>query len=111
VFNNRLLAQLRAYASPAQLKLLHGSSVAANPAQINRLPSAERVVFLGAFSHALQIVFLVAVPVTVLAFLLSWIMKEIPLRTMARVPVPEADASALTEPDDATTGAIGPRIS
>jgi len=98
VLNNRLLAQLRAHASAAQLKLLHGSSIAANPAQINRLPAPERLLVVGAFSHALQIVFLVAVPFTVLAFLLSWIMKEIPLRTTARVSAPGADAAAPSEP-------------
>lgn len=98
VFNNRLLAQLRAHASPAQLKLLHGSSIVTNPAQINRLPAPERLLVVGAFSHALQIVFLVAVPFTVLAFLLSWIMKEIPLRTTARVSAPGADAAAPSEP-------------
>ena len=98
VFNNRLLTQLRAHASPAQLKLLHGSSIVTNPAQINRLPAPERLLVVGAFSHALQIVFLVAVPFTVLAFLLSWIMKEIPLRTTARVSAPGADAAAPSEP-------------
>jgi cytochrome c-type biogenesis protein CcmH/NrfG len=89
---------LRAHASPAQLKLLHGSSIVTNPAQINRLPAPERLLVVGAFSHALQIVFLVAVPFTVLAFLLSWIMKEIPLRTTARVSAPGADAAAPSEP-------------
>ncbi|MGD0321786.1 MAG: hypothetical protein ABSC00_09340 [Acidimicrobiales bacterium] len=44
---------MRAHASAAQLKVLNGSSIAANPAQINRLPSGERLVFVGAFSHAL----------------------------------------------------------
>jgi EmrB/QacA subfamily drug resistance transporter len=103
VFNNQLLTQLRAHASAAQLKLLHGSSVAANPAQINRLPPAQRLVFVGAFSHALQIVFLVAVPFTVLAFLLSWFMKEIPLRTTTRVSAPRAGTTTAEPAADATS--------
>jgi EmrB/QacA subfamily drug resistance transporter len=103
VFNNRLLAQLRTHASAAQLKLLHGSSVAANPAQINRLPAAQRLVFVGAFSHALQTVFLVAVPFTVLAFLLSWFMKEIPLRTTARVSAPRAETTTAEPATDTTS--------
>jgi EmrB/QacA subfamily drug resistance transporter len=84
VFNNQLLKQLRAHVTPAELKLLHGGSLAANPAQIDRLPLAERLVFVDAFSHALQDVFLVAVPFALLAFALGWLMKEIPLRTTAR---------------------------
>jgi len=83
VFNGQLLNQLRAHASAAQLKLLSGGSVTANPEQIDHLPPAQRVVFVDAFSHALVTVFLVAVPFAVLAFVLSLIMKEIPLRTTA----------------------------
>ncbi len=85
VFNSRLISQLRAHASPEQLKLLKGSNIAANPAQIDHLPTAQRLVYVGAFSHAVQAVFLVAVPFAVLAFVLSWLIKEIPLRTTAHV--------------------------
>jgi EmrB/QacA subfamily drug resistance transporter len=88
VFNSRLLGQLRSHATAAQLTLLHGGSITANPAQINRLPHAQKVVFIDAFNHAVQTVFLVAVPFTLLAFGLSLIMKEIPLRTAAAVPGP-----------------------
>jgi len=41
---------------------------------------------IDAFSSALQRVFFVAAPVAVLAFLLTWLMKEIPLRTHAHRP-------------------------
>jgi EmrB/QacA subfamily drug resistance transporter len=81
VFNNRLISQLSAHASPATLRLLQGGSITANPAQINRLPLTQRVVFVDAFSNALQLVFLVAVPFALLAFALGWLIKEIPLRT------------------------------
>jgi hypothetical protein len=43
------------------------------------------VLVIGSFSHALQDVFIVAVPFAVLAFALSWLMKEIPLRSQAHV--------------------------
>jgi hypothetical protein len=62
-----------------------GGSVAINPAQIGRLPIAERTLVIDAFSHTLQTVFLFAIPFAVLAFVLSWMMKEIPLRTKAHV--------------------------
>jgi EmrB/QacA subfamily drug resistance transporter len=96
VFNNRLLSSLKAHAATARLIGLSGSSVTANPAQINRFPPAERVVFVNAFSHALQGVFLVAVPFAVLACLLSFIMKEIPLRTTANM---QSGLGALDEKD------------
>jgi hypothetical protein len=53
-----------------------------------------------AFSHALQDVFLVAVPFAVLAFVLSLVMKEIPLRTTALV------TSEASEPDRAVNGFV-----
>ena len=56
-----------------------------NPAQINRLPLAQRTLIVDAFSHTLQTVFLFAIPFAVVAFALSWLMKEIPLRTQAHV--------------------------
>lgn len=82
VFNNRLLHELRAILPSAQLgQLVKGGSVAINPAQINHLPIAQRTLIIDAFSHTLQTVFLVAIPFAVAAFVLSWFMKEIPLRT------------------------------
>ena len=81
IFNSRLLSSLRAHATPAQLSLVKGGNISANPAQISHLPIAERLIFINAFSHGLQGVFLAAVPFAVLAFVLSWLMKEIPLRT------------------------------
>jgi MFS family permease len=83
VFNTRLLDQLRASGSPALLKLLQGGNIAANPAQIHQLPLAERTLVINAFSHTLQTVFVVAVPFAVIAYVISWFLKEIPLRQKA----------------------------
>lgn len=86
VFNNRLLHELRSALSPTQLmSFVRGGNVTINPAQINHLPLAERTLAIDAFSHTLQTVFLFAIPFAVLAFLLSWFMHEIPLRTHAHV--------------------------
>ena len=85
VFNNRLLSELRAHASPAELRRLAGGSLAENPAQISQLPPHQRDAIVDAFSHALQTVFFVAVPFAIVAFALCWLMKETPLRTTAFV--------------------------
>ena len=74
-----------------------------NPAAIDKLPPAIRTPIRGAFSHSLETVFLVAVPFAVLAFVLSWLMKEIPLRTTAFNP-PSArrgDGNGDGPPEDA----------
>jgi len=94
--------------------LLKGGSITINPAQINHLPPAQRAVFVEAFSHALHAVFLVAVPFTVLAFVLSMVMKEIPLRTTSQMAhadpaTPDAGAPAIGAPATVipATGAVG----
>ena len=85
VFNSQLLSQLRAHATAKEMAMLGGGSISANPVQINNLPPAAHLVVIDAFSSALQRVFLVAAPIAVLAFALTWLMKEIPLRTHAHV--------------------------
>jgi hypothetical protein len=88
VFNNRLFAELgKANVPPAALRrILNGSSVVVNPNAIDHLPLAIRGPIREAFSHSLETVFLVAVPFALLAFVLSWLIKEIPLRTTAFTP-------------------------
>ena len=78
-------ASARKSASPALLKLLKGGSIAANPAQIHKLPLAVQQPLIDAFSHSLQTVFIVAVPFAVVAFVLCWFLKETPLRNTAFV--------------------------
>ena len=85
VFNNQLLSQLRATASAAELRLLKGGTITANPSQISQLPPHQRAEVVAAFSHSLQTVFIVAAPFAIVAFALCWLMKETPLRTTAHV--------------------------
>jgi hypothetical protein len=59
--------------------------ISVNPTQISHLSLAARSVIIDAFSHTLQTVFIVAIPFAVVAFALSWLMKEIPLRSKAHV--------------------------
>jgi hypothetical protein len=91
VFANRLISQLKLHATSAELKLVSGSSVTANPAQIAHLPPVQRTFVISAFSHSIETTFLVAVPFVVLGFVLSWLIKEIPLRTTAFVGTHQPD--------------------
>ena len=84
IFNNRLFAELPHYL-PASVVHRLGHNISSNPAQINALPPAIREGFVQAFSHSLDIVFLVGVPFAVLAFVLSLFLEEIPLRDHAHV--------------------------
>jgi len=61
---------------------------------LNRLPSAVREPILAGFSDAMSVVFLVGACVLVIAFALSIMMKEVPLRQMSGIEQARADAAA-----------------
>ena len=81
VFSNQLTADLRASLRgvrlPAGFSL---SSTEASHAQITALPGPVRAVVLGAYTHAIDRIFLVAAPVAAIAFVLAWFLREVPLR-------------------------------
>ena len=62
-----------------------------NPAGIRHLPPDQHAAFADAFAVALHPVFFVAAGVSVVAFLLSWLLREVPLRHGTEpMPVPAA---------------------
>jgi DNA-binding MarR family transcriptional regulator len=63
-------------------------SSAANPAVVKQLPAVLRDPFRIAITDALTTVFLVAAGIAVVAFLLSWLLPEVPLKTTAGAPDP-----------------------
>ena len=56
----------------------------ATPGLVHGLPPAVRIPYLEAFAAALQPVFLVAAGAGVVAFGLTWLLREVPLRQTAR---------------------------
>jgi predicted MFS family arabinose efflux permease len=58
--------------------------------ELERLPPQVRDEFLQAFVNALQPVFLVGAALTLLAFALSWFLKEVPLRGTLHAAPPDA---------------------
>jgi hypothetical protein len=65
---------------PESAKYLAGG-VHLSPEQAKQLPPAVHADFLDAFAHSLHGVFLWGMALAVLPFGLSWLLKEIPLRT------------------------------
>ncbi len=68
-------------------RLPHGTRVpkVINPAGIRNLPPAAHDAFATSFSVALHPVFLMAAGVSVLAFAIAWLLRDLPLRTHAAV--------------------------
>jgi EmrB/QacA subfamily drug resistance transporter len=83
IFSNRLFAELPKYLPASALAHLHGHDISLNPAQLDALPPPIHHGYVLAFSHSLVLVFLIGVPFAVGAFLLSWLLKEVPLRDRA----------------------------
>ena len=54
-----------------------------------------RTLVINAFSHTLQTVFIVSIPFAVVAFIIAFFMKEIPLRQQAHISVEDAIPSEL----------------
>jgi hypothetical protein len=86
ILSARLVAEL-----PAGMD---GAALANSPEQIRQLPTDQAAVVVDALAGAVHTVFLVATPVMLAAFALSWLLKEIPLRDTVHVGIDDG----LTEP-------------
>jgi EmrB/QacA subfamily drug resistance transporter len=78
IFASRLAHQLKALPPAAAAHLSGGVNI--RPQQLHGLPPGIRHGFLVAFVNALQPVFLVGAAITAVAFVLSLLLKEVPLR-------------------------------
>jgi EmrB/QacA subfamily drug resistance transporter len=56
----------------------------ASPQQLHAYPPEKIAPIVDAYAHATHVVFLSVVPVAVLGFVVSWFLKEVPLRGTAR---------------------------
>jgi DNA-binding MarR family transcriptional regulator len=85
IFSNRLASELASALHGVTLPGgLSATGAAANPALLSKLPAAVRADVQHAFSLALHPVFLAAIPVALVAFVLSWFLREVPLRAVTR---------------------------
>ena len=84
IFTGRLTSEL-ASRLPGGAAGAPGGSV--NPAEIHRLPKPVHDAYITAFTHAIHSVFLVATAVVVVAFLLSFLIEERPLRQTVETSV------------------------
>jgi EmrB/QacA subfamily drug resistance transporter len=81
IFSNRLSSELTAKLPPsARGSLGSGGSVTLDTAKLAKLPAPIHSIFLSAFTNALSTVFVVAAGVAALAFVLSWLLEQRPLR-------------------------------
>jgi hypothetical protein len=105
IFATRLADQLARLPRSVTARL--GSGVHLNPAQAGHLPPATHADFLQAFAQALHGVFLWGMVLAAVPFVLSWLLREVPLRTtVARDAAQGAAPAAAT----ATPAPGGPEL-
>jgi EmrB/QacA subfamily drug resistance transporter len=92
IFASRLSHRLAGL--PRSVTAHLGSGVQLNPRQIDQLPAKVHLAVLHAFAHSLQGVFLFGMALAAVPFVLSWFLREVPLRTS----VARAAESAPPEP-------------
>ncbi|MDO8210576.1 MDR family MFS transporter [Conexibacter sp. CPCC 206217] len=100
IFSNRLSTTIGDAFPGGEPGALTGGTGSIDPAQIQQLPPAIQVPFVGAYADALSTVFLVALPIVLIAFALTWLLREVPLRRTVATnglgesfAVPKGDAS------------------
>jgi EmrB/QacA subfamily drug resistance transporter len=91
VLPHNLTVALHGHRLPGGLTAAGGAS----PATIASLPAPIHAALVSSYAASLRTVFLTAVPAGALAFLLSWALPDVPLRTTTRSPDP-ADTLAPT---------------
>jgi EmrB/QacA subfamily drug resistance transporter len=96
IFASRLASELSAL--PPDVAGRFSGGVNISPEQVHSLSPEVRHDFLLAFVDALQPVFLVGAGLTLVAFVLAWLLKEVPLRATNRA------ASDLTAEEVAANG-------
>ena len=95
IFARRLTESLAAAAGTGVHVSVSGASI--DPATVNSLPAAVRHDVFFAIAHAVQSVFIWALPAAVLIFVLALFIKEVPLR--GRAAPPETDQAASEQPE------------
>ena len=107
IFATRLTDRLAKLPHSVTAKL--GTGVHLNPEQARRLPPTVHADFLHAFAGALHGVFLFGMALAVVPFLLSWFLKEVPLRTTLTEagPVVEAPPAATPRDEEGVVAAAG----
>jgi EmrB/QacA subfamily drug resistance transporter len=96
IFANRLATNLATSLPPGS-----HPPAAANPAAVRHLPPAVHLGYITAVTHSLKPVFLVGGVISLFAFLLPWLLREVPLRSAT--PPRDAAADSFAMPRDATS--------
>ena len=111
IFANTLTGNLAKYLAGTPVPAGFNPEAGASPAALAQLPAAVHQGFIEAYAASLHTVFLAAVPITAVAFVLSWFLKEVPLRETSKAPdqgqaLAPTSMPAVEEPADEVARAL-----
>ncbi|MGN6781395.1 MAG: MFS transporter [Marmoricola sp.] len=86
IFANQLTGNLQRYLAGTPVPPGFNAEQGASPAALAQLPPAVHSGFIHAYAASLHTVFLSAVPIAAIAFVLTWFLREVPLRQTAKAP-------------------------
>jgi hypothetical protein len=113
IFSSQLAANLRLRLPASALGgTLNPTSLQGNPAALAKLPPTIHAGLVTAVSDSLHVVFLTAVPVLIVAFVITLFLREIPLGARAKAPaaVPPIGMDEAAEVIAATSGQHDGRV-
>lgn len=82
IFSNQLSGNLVEYLNGQVTSQLGATGT--DPSAVAQLPPAIQTGYIEAYAASLQTVFLIAVPIALFTFALTWLLPEVPLRTTTR---------------------------
>jgi EmrB/QacA subfamily drug resistance transporter len=97
IISNRLDFYLPRLVKPQDLNGMDPRILTSSPEQLHQLPPAVVHGIVEAFSKSVDIAFLACVPLAIIAFALTWLLREAPLKDIAHVV--ERESITLQEPD------------
>ncbi len=95
LFASRFTVNMAHYLRGLRLPAHFSAAAGASPAALATLPPAVHSGYIHAYAASLHFVFLIAIPIAAVAFILSWFLKEVPLRKTVAATNP-ADTYAPT---------------
>ena len=103
IFSAQLGGNLRHYLAGKPVPPGFNPAAGSSPAALAQLPPAVHLGYQEAFATSLHTVFLVAVPISAVAFGLSWLLKEVPLRQTSTAPNPGQSLAPTAAPAACTS--------
>jgi hypothetical protein len=101
IFSSQLATNLRLRLPAFALSgTLNPTSLQGNPAALAKLPTAIHAGLVTAVSESLHVVFLTAVPILVIAFVITLFLREVPLGARARPGVAAAESLGMDEAEE-----------